>query len=168
MATPTDVIPMINYGILRGELLNDPLGLGYSGNISTGNDGANVSVLNALTGSGVAAIFRNDIQPREVVNAVQPADFTALTQIQLSKLNLLFVNVPIDATKSGTRQNFQNVFSGSTTLLSGFLGSGVSQRPGARSEVLFGCNVLCQGADVSQALRHTSGGLPASGYPFTQ
>jgi len=137
---------------LRTELLSDPLSLGYSGQIAAGSDNGVVAIINQVRTSGFT-VFRNDITPREVVNRIVAADFTTATQIQLTKLELLFQGTPIDATLSGVRTNFQNIFSGTATLLSGFLGSGLSQRNGSRAEILFGTGTNVTSTNVATALR---------------
>ncbi len=140
----------INYTSLKNEFQNDPLSLGYSGQIAIGNDTGLAVLINSLTGSGTASIFRNDVLPKEVVNVIQPGDFAGASQIAISKLNLLFIATPIDVTLSGVRANFQNIFSGTATLNSGFLGS-IATRTGSRAEVLFGPGTNVTSQDVSKA-----------------
>lgn len=145
---------------LKSELISDPAGLGYLAGVSGRiRDDDNCAVLINTARSGVAAdglnysIFRNDITPREVINAIIPVDFTNMTQIQLSKMNLLFQSAPLDATSSGVRQNFQNVFSGTSTLLSGNL-AGIASRNSSRAAVLFGYGTTVSDTDVGSALNH--------------
>lgn len=149
------VQPANYYSGLHQEFRQDLSGVGYSGALAVQDTDTLARLIDAIGSGQGYMIWRNDIAPREVVNIVQPADFTALTQIQLSKIQLLFQGAPIDATLSGLRQNFQNIFSGTATLLSGFL-SGMASRLGSRAEVLFGTGASVTSQDVALALK-TSG-----------
>lgn len=151
----------VDYFTLRTELINDPWHIGYSGYLAV-NDFINTANLLNADGSGhVLApsgymVWRNDISPREVINVWQPADFFAVTQINATKLELLFQGAPIDATQNGIRANFSNIFSGTATMLSGFL-SGIASTLGSRAEVLFGYGTSISDSQVSFALTQTSG-----------
>ena len=152
----------INPITFKTELTTDPAKLGYSGLVFRGDhtglasivnfrrDGSTPCPVNNIVGSGIT-IFRNDISPREIINAIQPNDFNAAQQIQISKLNLLFLALPIDATLSGVRANFQNIFSGSATMLSGHL-TAIAIRNGSRGEQLFGTGISVTQGDIASAL----------------
>jgi len=141
----------INYISLQSEVKNDPAALGYSGK----TDEQITNILNTV-GSGTAAdgksytIFRNDILPKEIVNCIDPVDFTAATQLSISKLELLFVAAPIDATLTNVRANFQNIFSGASATTKNAL-SAVAQRNGTRAEVLFGTGTVINSVDIGKA-----------------
>lgn len=143
------------------DVILNPGGLpGLSGLLAIGSDQGVADLYNGVRSGNASdglsyTIFRNDVQPREVVNAITNTDFAALTQIQLSKLQLIFAGEPIDVTLSGMRQNFQNIFSGTATLLSGFLAAAL-QRQGSRAEVLFGPGVQVTNQEVA-TVRQTSG-----------
>lgn len=123
----------------------------FSGMIAVGDHVGIRDFYNDRQGVSGGVVFRNDIAPREIINAVEPVDFRALQQIQLSKLQILFQAAPIDVQLSGLRQNFQSVFSGSATLLSGNLTS-IAMRQGSRGEVLFGTGTNISTQQVQEAL----------------
>lgn len=142
---------------LRTELLTDPANLGYAPLISGGADQSLADTLN-LRRSGTAvdgksySIFRNDIQPKEIVNAIGSGDFAGATQIQITKLNLLFVATPIDATLANVRANFIGIFAGATSGTISNL-TNLASRNGSRAEVLFGTGTSVNSSDISLALR---------------
>lgn len=141
----------INYISLNTEVKNDPASLGYAGK----TDEQIAVILNTI-GSGTAAdgksynIFRNDILPKEIVNCIEATDFSAATQLIISKLELLFVAAPIDATLANVRANFQNIFSGASATTKSAL-SAVAQRNGSRAEVLFGTGTVINATDIGIA-----------------
>lgn len=146
---------VINYGTLRSELLTDPGALGYSGLVDIGNDQGCADILNLARSTSGYSVFRNDISPSEIINSISSGDFLNMTQINVSRLNLFFVQPPIDATLTTVRANIRNIFSGMTTTLTSL--SGVASRDGSRAEVLFGTGCVVTNGDVATALRHTSG-----------
>ena len=142
--------------LLRAELVADPEGLGYSGYLALGDYVDVANLLNNVGSGSAYTVWRNNITPREIINSIQPSDFAKLTQQQHNQLTELYQSAPIDATLSGLRQNFQNVFSGSATLLSGFL-VGVATEQGSRFQVLFGPGASVSDSQVSQAWNRASG-----------
>ena len=149
----------IDYVALKSELLNDPAGLGYSVPIAAEDDPAVADMINLIR-SGTAAdgksysLFRKDIQPKEIVNCIASADFAGSTQLQIAKLNLLFVSNPIDASLTNVRANFQGIFSNASAGTIAALAA-VAVRNGSRAEVLFGYGVNITSSDIATALRHT-------------
>lgn len=141
----------ISYTALQTEITTDPAAIGYAGKTD-----AQVAALLNTVRSGTApdgksyTIFRNDIAPKEVVNCIEAADFTAATQLVISKLELLFVAAPIDATLANVRTNFSNLFSGASATTRTALAA-VAQRNGSRAEVLFGTGVSITEADIGIA-----------------
>ena len=138
---------------LRRVLLSGGI---FSGMIDAGDHNGLATLLNLkghLSGGTMSGgqVWRNDVQPRELVNIMQPPDFVALTQINISKLNVLFQAAPIDTQLSGLRGNFQSVFSGTATLLSGHIMRQVV-RPGSIIEANFGTGESVSVTQVQQAL----------------
>ena len=133
---------------LRQVLLSGGI---FSGRISVGDHTGLAGVLNDRNHASGGTVWRNDVQVRELVNIMQPLDFQSLSQINISKLNVLFQGAPIDAQLSGLRQNFQNVFSGTATLQSGHI-TGVAQRLGSIAEREFGTGMSVSQDQVQQAL----------------
>ena len=151
-------MPFSMSGLTR-ELLSGGI---YSGKIAAGDHtglAADLNLIPAISGSqnvvptqlSGGLVWRNDVQPREIINTTLPADFRTMQQIQLSKLNVLFQAAPIDTQLSGLRQNFSEIFSGSATMLSGHL-SAMAQRPASRAELIFGAGVVVSQGQVQQAL----------------
>lgn len=142
---------------LATELTTDPANLGYAALIAAGNDRDLAAALN-LVRSGTSAdnksytVWRNDVSPKEVVNCIAPADFTNATQIQITKLNLLFTGNSVDATLSNVRANMANIFSGASAATTNALAA-VSRRNGSRAESLWGTGTSVSADDVAKALR---------------
>lgn len=132
--------------VLRQDILS---GAVFSGQIAIGDQQGIANFYNNKNGVSGAIIFRNDIQPREIINVIDPANFVAAQQIQLSKLQILFQGAPIDAQLPTLRANFASIFSG-TASMSGI--NSIAQRQGSRGEVLFGAGVTISVSDVQQAL----------------
>ena len=156
---------------LRNEILNDPVAIGLKALVSVAEGGTGTTTKDATIAAvlnfirdGVTAdpdngvvgtaitVFRNDITPKEIVQCIAAADFTAATQLNISKLQLLFQSAPIDATLANVRANFQNLFSGASAATQNAL-SAVAQRKGSRAEQLWGTGTTVQSSDVSFALR---------------
>lgn len=144
----------INYLALQSEITTDPAALGYAGKTDD-----QIAVLLNTIGSGTAAdgksytIFRNDIAAKEVVQAIESADFisgTILTQLLTSKLQILLSAVPIDATLANVRANFMGIFNGASVTTKNAM-SALAQRNGSRAEVLFGTGVTLTATDIGIA-----------------
>ncbi|MFL6141664.1 MAG: hypothetical protein ACJ72N_07315 [Labedaea sp.] len=134
---------------LTAELNGDPAALGYAVLVATGDDAGVAAILNAPTATNV---FRNNIGVHEVVAAIAPADFAALTVLQVAKLQLLFTGTTtIDATSANTRALFVGIFAGMATSAASL--TALASRPGSRAEVLFGTGTVVTASDVSLALR---------------
>lgn len=146
----------VNTSGLRTEILTDPQSLGYSTYVSgaqAGNDNGIVSLINSVISGNM--VYRTNVQPKEVMEAILPIDFAGMAQIQLSRLNTLFYMIPIDATLSGVRASFTAVFSGASYSGTRNALSIMSQRAGSRAETLFGTDTVVSQSDVSFALRGT-------------
>lgn len=136
---------------LASEINSDPAAIGYASRVAEGDDAGVAALLNAATAT---KIFRDDVAPGEIINAIVAADFASLTQLQLSKLSLFFAgNASLDATNANTRTIFTGIFSGMTSTIAAL--SALVQRPGTRAEVLWGINTTVSADDVSLALRGT-------------
>lgn len=154
----------INYATLKTEISTDPAALGCVALFNAGNDNGLAEVLNFVR-DGVAAcpvngivgaaitVFRNDIVPKEVVNAITSTDFSAATQIQISKLNLLFIATPIDATLANVRANFSGIFPAATFPTTNANLVALASRNGSRAEQLFGTGTRLTAGDIATARR---------------
>lgn len=137
---------------LRNEIQNDPAGLGYAAMVAAGADGAIAEALNEVRAGAPYAIYRTDVPVQDVVAAIAPADFTALTAIQLSRLQLLFLGGLVNAANTNTRQILQAIFSGASAGTVAAMAA-VATRQGSRAEVLWGANAHVTADDVAWALR---------------
>ena len=154
-------MPLSNAQIVN-EVNNDPAALGYASSVTAKNAVAIADILNWIrNGStpcpdnnvvGAAiSVFRNDIAPKEIVNAIATTDFTAATQIQISKLEMLFVPEVIDATLANVRGNLQSIFSGASAVTTNAL-SALAQRNGSRAEQLGGTGTTVTDTQVRLAM----------------
>jgi hypothetical protein len=140
----------IDYAALKSEIQADPTILGYAPFVTAGSDIGVAGLLNA-TRAGIS-VFRNDLGVREVINAIDATNFASLTQIQVSKLMLLFTSTPtIDATNANTRTIFLGIFSGMTATVNAL--TALASRTGSRAEQLFGAGTVVGHLDVARALR---------------
>ncbi len=146
---------MIDYLVLKNELILDRSGVGYSGWISKGNDVWCANVLNATSGNGAAKVYRTDLAVEEVVKNIASGNFIALNAVQLAKMQFLFVRGTLDVTDPLVRANFLGIFSGMLPTISGI--TAVCTKMGSRAEVLFGTGTQISPTDVAGALRQTSG-----------
>ena len=134
---------------LHTELTTDPVSMGYLPLVQKANDQAVADLINSLTSPGVASIFRNDVKPPEVLNAIVAADFAAMTQLAVSQLQLFLSQPFLDATLSNTRTIFLNIFTGMSATRTAL--SAVFQRNGSRAEVLWGAGFVVTPAQAGAA-----------------
>jgi hypothetical protein len=143
---------MINYTTLKTELTTDPKRLGYATRLANGDDAGVADVMNNRTlPSGAAPVWRNDVRVGEIVNNIQSADFSALNQLQCTKLQLLFSGQNfLDTSLPNLRSNFSSIFSGMTTTLNAL--TAMAQPSGSRGEVIFGWGTVITANDVATAI----------------
>lgn len=141
----------MDFAALATELNTDPKALGFAALIAAKNDQGCADLLNRASGAGAQSVFRNDIAPREIIQAIAAADFTAATQLQISKLSLMLASAPIDATLANVRANLQGIFSGASAATTNAL-TAVASRTGSRAEVLLGVGTVVGWQDVAKAL----------------
>lgn len=153
---------------LKTELTTDPRGYGYSA--AQRNDQSMADKLNLIRdgsagtvpsnptaaggqASGIISEYRKDIAVREIIAAIAPADFAALTQLQCAKLSLQFAGtgMVIDATNANTRGSFAGIFSGMSAATTNAINA-LASRSGSRAEELFGVGVSVSIDDVGRAL----------------
>lgn len=136
---------------LQAELQADTAALGYASRVAAGNDAGVVALINT---PGSTDVFRNDIGVREVIDAIVPADFAALTALQIAKLQMMFIGTDhIDATSANTRTIFTGIFGNASNTVTAL--TALAKRKGSRAEVLWGTGTAVTLADVSLALRGT-------------
>ncbi len=150
---------------IKAYVLDDPDGIGFADLVLVPNyagiavvlnwirDGVTPCPVNSVTGTAVT-IFRNDVAAREVINAIAPADFTAGTQIIISKLTLMLQAAPLDLTLANVRANMQGIFSGASATTTNALAV-VAQRKGSALEKLLSkTGVTIEGDEVAYILTH--------------
>ncbi len=137
---------------LKSELTADPLTLGYAPFVSGGNDTALVGLLNAVGAGANFAIFNPSIGLATLIANIAPADFAALTALQLQQLQLLLAVGQLDLTQSNIRAIVTAIFAGSTTATKNAM-TALAKRQGSRCEVLFGAGSSVSTRDIAVALR---------------
>jgi len=148
MPTPTNAQ-------LKTELTTDPGALGYVP--ANGDIGALTKALNQVRAGAAAdgksySIFRNDVLPIEIVDAIAAADFTGLTAALISKLQLLFIGNMVDMTRTNARANFQSIFSGMSATTTNAILAAI-KRNGSRAEAMWGTGVIINDDMVRDALK---------------
>jgi len=135
---------------LKTELTTDPTALGYAPAIALGDDAKPAQLINRPAGT---AFFRSDVTIHDIVAAFAPADFAALTALQIAKLQLLFSGVStIDLTVATNRTILQAIVAGASAPTLAALVA-MAKRGGSRAETLFGVGVSVTPTDVALALR---------------
>lgn len=135
---------------LKNELQTDPTALGYAPMLTKGDDAGPTRLLNTPAGS---AFFRSDVTMHDIVSAIAPADFAALTALQIAKLQLLFAGVStLDASVATNRQILAAIMTGASAPTLAALVT-MAKRAGSRAETLFGVGVAVTPTDVALALR---------------
>ena len=131
---------------LKSELVNDPASVGYATPRTQGDTQRLADLINAV---GAGTTFRNDIAPKEVINAIAAADFAGLTAVKCAQLQLLLLAAPIDATLTNVRQRFADIFVAGTTLTAL---QAMAQRNCSRAETLWGTGTTITPEQVARAL----------------
>jgi hypothetical protein len=143
----------ITPSLLKTEIQQDPKGLGLAPLVAAGNDQGIADLLNSFASSGTCTAFRNNIQVNEIIAAIQPADFAALSVLQLTQLQTITGQAVFDATGANARTSLLNIFAGMTTTVAAL--TALASRVSSRAEVLFGAGTVISAGDVSFALRGT-------------
>lgn len=149
---------------LKAYITNDPDALGFTPYVAAG-DGNDIAAILNFVRDGVAAcpvnnvvgaaitVNRNDVAPTEIIQCIAAADFSGATQIQISKLEMLFVMGTLDCTKTNVSANLQSIFSAASAATKNALAA-VVQRHGTALEKEIGQDgVSISGDDVLAILR---------------
>jgi hypothetical protein len=149
---------------IKNYVNTDPDALGFAPYVSAGAD-TNVADLLNFVRDGVTAcpdngvvgaavtVQRNDVRPAEIVNCVATADFSAATQIQISKLEMLFVGGLVDCTLANVSGNLQSIFSSASAATKNALAAVVSRHGSALEKLLGADGVSIDPAAVGHILR---------------
>lgn len=128
---------------MRTELQTDPAGIGYAAFLQSGNDSGLLAACNLIR-SGTPAdgktytTFRNDIKVSEVIAALDPTEYAAVTDLQLQKLMFIATPGVIDATLTNIRSIIGAIFAAGNTRTALVA---LASRNASRMEVLFGANI---------------------------
>ena len=130
---------------LHDEIVNDPNGYGLTALGDAGSTGDIAALLNEVRQS--ININRGPIPAYEIINAVDPTDWLALSADQKLLFQTLTGAGTVDAGDANVVAAFVDMFggTGSITAL-----AGVKDRDGSRAEQLFGRAVTH--TDVARAL----------------
>ena len=120
---------------LKNELLNDPVGLGYSTFINPISARDNVALSNILnTLRGAIQLPREAISTMLLFSNINATDFLNLTTLQLQELQVILTQPFINLNDVSVRTILQGIFVGKTVTLNNF--SNLRNRQGSRYEQL--------------------------------
>lgn len=137
----------ISYAVLKAEVINDPLGLGYAPYIAPGNDQAIVNILNTVRPS--SSITRTLVDAWEVVNSIVPVEYAALTAPAREYLNMVISANKVQLGGGAVRDGLSLVFGVGTTTRANI--TALLSRPGTRAEELFGIDIKISLEDIALA-----------------
>jgi hypothetical protein len=152
MANPAPTTPF-TIAALTSEINTDPTNVGYAAVKSAGRQ-AILNLLTSLTANpGAGPVWRTKIPAIQVIQTIVPADFLALTAIQLQQMALLGLSaestVTFDATNTNMNTIFGSIFAGKTTTLAAF--TAMAQQTGGRNQVLWGIDNVVTVDQLQQA-----------------
>jgi hypothetical protein len=127
---------------LRTEITNDPASLGYAGK----TDAQVATLMNAVNQTANVAT----IDANQLIRAIQPADFAALTQIQLSRLSIILGAEPFSVNDVNIKQMLADLFAGKTQTLAALQALQTYQT--SRALLLFGEPVTAGDVQRARAL----------------
>jgi hypothetical protein len=127
---------------LRTEITNDPASLGYAGK----TDAQVATLMNAVNQTANVAT----IDANQLIRAIQPADFSALTQIQLSRLSIILGAEPFSVNDVNIKQMLADLFAGKTQTLAALQALQTYQT--SRALLLFGEPVTAGDVQRARAL----------------
>lgn len=141
----------VNITTLRNELLTDPRDIGYAALISPNRQDADLAdAVNLVRPGGNYQINREPVQPKDIIKAIDPLDFAAISPTQSQALSLLFSTMVLDLSDSNTKTNLLANLPALGTTKSAL--TALAKRQGSRSEVLFGNGVSVTASDIAAAL----------------
>lgn len=137
---------MVDHQVLKTELDTDPNGYGYSALEAAGDRSGQVAALN-LPRTGIE-FDRTLVDAHELFEQIEQADWTALSDVERSRIELVLGMGVVNVQGTNTRSAFQTAFAGTQTLtnLVAF-----QKRLGSRAEELFGEGVSVSIRDVAEA-----------------
>lgn len=138
---------MIDYTALRTELETDPGGFGYGPHVAAGSTGILAAILNQERPA--IRLDRGVIEGWQIVNAIVPAEWRAITDAQRRAIEFIVSAGSVDVSDGNVKDTFLDAFAGGTATRAALVG--LATRDGSRAEELFG--VAVSHLDVARALR---------------
>lgn len=139
--------------MLQSEIVTDPAQQGYSGK----SDLEIAALLNAVQTSPDYAVVRNDVKPKEFVQAIQPADFLVAETATLMRIQiLLMIGDTIDMTSVHMQQVIAGLC-GSSSQETKDAVTAIAVRQGSRAEKLDGVGTVATEQDVGNARNMEAG-----------
>jgi hypothetical protein len=139
---------MINHGQLLTEILADSTAKGYAAHVTSGNDEAIASLLNA-PGGGQTILQR--VEAWKVAGAIEPDEFDGISAALKNRLTLYMGTGWVDFRNANVRKAFQSAFAAGSASRVALVA--LSTRAASRAEVLFGEGAVVHHLDVAKALR---------------
>ena len=139
----------ISYTALKAEAVADPLGIGYAPHIASGNDQAIADLFN--TPRQGATVSRTLVPAWEVVNAVVPTEYAALTAAAREYLTFAVAAGELQLGGGGVRDGLAAVFAANTATRANLVA--LLDKPATRAEELFGFGVTITTDDIAKARR---------------
>jgi hypothetical protein len=137
---------------LKTFLTADAHALGIAAHLTTGDVGAVANIMNTVqpSSAGWAQVNNEPVSPSDVVAAITPADFAAMTLDQKQSLIVLETIPLLDLSVAGVLTNLKSCFQSSGDTVTAI--QAMSKRAGRPGEVLFGNGVLLTANDISNAM----------------
>jgi hypothetical protein len=138
---------------LSTEIATDPMSLGLVALANARSWDALAAALNLVRSYQV---YVNNMTVDAFIGAAVPADFLALTSIQLQQLTFLFsAGTILDGTNANIRSLIPSIFAGKNTTLTNF--AAIGTRLGSRVEVLGGIGTVVSAGDCHIAATPPNG-----------
>lgn len=142
---------------LQAEITNDPKGLGYAALKASNSYVALAAKLNATYG-GVATVFRNDLQAREILGCLVASEVLApaakaLTATQWTAFSTFLIPGTIDASNGNISALFLALFTNADYPLTRAALIAIGKRVApTRAEELWGYGTAVSEQDVANAI----------------
>jgi len=137
----------MNYLALKNEILNDPNNLGYAPLVAAGTDQFVADILNDPSKGGTKN--RGVVASFEVVNAIDPAEWVALTAQEKQRLQFITGAGEVDVSNNNIVNMFKAMFAAGTVTRAALIA--LALRPASRAEALGLAAV--SNSDIAKALR---------------
>lgn len=121
---------------LASEISTDPAGLRLPILAQQARDHAIAAVLNLVRQGVSYEVFRGSIESYEIINATNPAEWTALSSAEKQRYQTIVGAGKVDTSSANVRAAFLAMFAAGTTTRTALIALG--KRQGSRAEVLWG------------------------------